>query len=380
MVPHPAAHKLGHKASSVTDRRVRRHLLREFLNEHSSIPRVRRCSYRLAHNASGAGIAVADGVAHFRGLQLCGSIHSCPVCAAKIREGRAGEINRAAVAHLEQGGGLEFVSLTVPHDQGDRLAHLIDVIADGWRRIWQGRAGQGRRTAFGIEGYVRSLDVTHGGSGWHPHLHVLLFTVSPLSVYERRALHLELLAVWRSWAVAHGLRSPSVAHGVDVRPVRTRAELGGYLAKVEGERWHVGRELARGDAKRGTSGGRTPWEILGAACDNGDADDLALWHEYEAATMGRRAITWSRGLKDRYRIEDVEDQELADAEVGGQLVAVIPAELWRHVRRVRGLRRRLLEAAEVGGLWAVRDAVSDSLGHEWAVWVVDPPDEHYGEG
>lgn len=362
------------QGDTATDRRDSRHALREFLNDASSLPRVRRCSYRLAHNASGAGIAVADGVAHFRGLQLCGSIHACPVCAPKIREGRADEINRAAVAHLDAGLQLEFLTLTVPHGVGDDLARLVDVLADGWRRIWQGRSGMARRDAYDVQGYVRSLDLTHGANGWHPHLHVLLFFGASWTGDERERFRLELLEVWRRWAAANGVRSPSAAHGVDLRPVTTVRELGGYLAKIDNQ-WHAGRELARADRKSGGLGGRTPWEILRDAHQNGDASDLRLWHEYERATMGRKAITWSRGLKARYLIDDLEDQELAEAVVGGELVAVIPAELWRRVARTRGLRAELLRSAERGGLWAVRDTITTVLGREWAVWVVDPPDQ-----
>lgn len=351
--------------------RAARFRAREFLHEFSSLPRLRRCSFRPIDRQAGVGVAVGDGVAHFRGVQLCGSIHSCPVCAPKIREARAGEINTAACEHLSRGGGLVFVTLTLPHAAHHKLAPLVDTIADGWRRIWQGRSGQERRKLFGIDGYVRALDFTYGGNGWHPHLHVLLFLEGPADELTCEMLTESLLGTWASWCASKGYGRPSRAHGVKVDPVRTRPELGGYLAKID-DGWHAGRELSRADLKRGRSS-RTPWQILRDAQENGDADDLALWREYEKATVGRRCITWSRGLKARFAIAEVDDQELADAEVGGVLVAQIPGDVWAKLRRHRGLTTRLLEGAERGGYLGVVEAVAE-VAPMWARAIGRPPD------
>lgn len=355
--------------------RAARFMVREFLHEYSTLPRVRRCSFRPIDRGKGVAIAQAEGVAHFRGVQLCGSIHSCPVCAPKIREGRADEINTAAVAHLDAGGGLAFATLTLRHGQGDDLRHLIDTCANGWRRIWQGRAAKDRRTLHGIDGYVRALDFTHSPTnGWHPHLHVLLFLDSPTDAQSLSALRSDLHSVWDGFAQESGLGSVDPHIGVKVDPVTTRPELGGYLAKIN-DRWHAGRELSRADYKSGKNESRTPWQILRDAQDNGDAEDLRLWIGYEAATLGRRAITWSRGLKARYAVEEVQDQDLADAEVEGSVVvAEMPTDVWAKLRRRRGFTVQLLEAAELGGFVAVVQAVADVLGPAAAAAIRRPPD------
>src|SRR6185437_11787061 len=79
--------------------------------------RVSRCGR--ARLAPSPAVALApDGSAHFRGLVTCGSVTACPVCAAKVRQARAEEIDRALGRHLCAGGGAVFVTLTMPHDAG----------------------------------------------------------------------------------------------------------------------------------------------------------------------------------------------------------------------------------------------------------------------
>lgn len=51
---------------------------------------------------------------HYTGLQTCGSVWACPVCASKIAERRRLEIQQAMAAHQEQGGAVNLLTLTAP--------------------------------------------------------------------------------------------------------------------------------------------------------------------------------------------------------------------------------------------------------------------------
>jgi hypothetical protein len=56
----------------------------------------------------------------------------------------------------------------------------------------------------------------------------------------------------------------------------------------------------------------------------GDADDLAVWREYERANKGRQAITWSKALRALLAITDRTDEGDSGAEeVGGEDLTVI---------------------------------------------------------
>jgi hypothetical protein len=101
-------------------------------------------------------------------------------------------------------------------------------------------------------------------------------------------------------------------------------------------------------------GHRTPFEILDGFRWTGDLADLALWHEYERASRGHQAITWSKGLRKLLAAPARTDEELAAEEVGGDIVTLIEASAWRAITVVPGLPGYLLDEAERGGASAVR--------------------------
>lgn len=139
-------------------------------------------------------------VAHMSGVQSCGSIWACPVCAAKVRERRASEIPRAALAHMTAGGSVYMATLTARHRIGHRLAPLLSTVIGGFRqKLISGRAWITERQALGVVGTIRSTEVTYGGNGWHPHLHVLVFCAgTPHPVDLARAID-RWDRAWRDW-------------------------------------------------------------------------------------------------------------------------------------------------------------------------------------
>jgi hypothetical protein len=95
-------------------------------------------------------------------------VWACPACAGKIRAKRALEVDYLAKAHLAVGGGLTMVTLTLPHTLGDSLADLLDAMGDAWSLLASGGTWQKYRHRWGVAGYIRALEFTHGEAGWHP--------------------------------------------------------------------------------------------------------------------------------------------------------------------------------------------------------------------
>jgi hypothetical protein len=95
---------------------------------------------------------------------------------------------------------------------------------------------------------------------------------------------------------------------------------------------------------------------------NGLADDLALWHEWERASSGRRAVTWSVGLKDRLGVHEVDDQELAEEDHGGETELVLEMPTWKALVGAR-LTLDLLEVAETAP--GAAEAWLDARGWAW---------------
>jgi hypothetical protein len=159
---------------------------------------------------------------------------------------------------------------------------------------------------------------------------------------------------WARWITGQGYRLPHAVHGVDVMVCSSAREAALYVAKTDDGR-SVGNEMARGDLKSAREGSRTPFEILDDFRWTGDLEDLALWNEYEEATKGNQRITWSKGLRKLLLGDEEEktDEELAEEEVGGEDVCMIPADVWAEVVKVPGLDAALLDVIERSGLAGV---------------------------
>jgi hypothetical protein len=329
-------------------RRARRRRLRDVLWHRSGLARCRGCGRR----PIGPGVSMVDngGVAHYRGLMTCGSIWACPVCAAKIRNARALEIAEAAGNWHRAGNTVLMVTFTMPHEFGMPLADLLPTVTRGFRSVISGRAWLRVKDQVPIVGQMRSIEVTHGPNGWHPHAHSLVFIEGQADAVQLAAFGIHARAKWARFVTRAGYRVPSDLHGVKIDVCTSAAEAGLYIAKTQDGK-SPGNELARADLKSGRAGHRTPFEVLGEIADTGDLAGLPLWLEYEQATKGHQAITWSAGLRKLLLgvAPERTDEEIAAEEVGGGLVLEFTPEAWRVVTRVLGLETMLLEAFEQGG-------------------------------
>lgn len=314
-----------------------------------------RCRWALGAEV---GVHGGDGqTAHFSGTERCASIWACPTCAAVVRSERAREIDEAVQAWQERGGHLVFATFTLRHKREDPLALTLDVVLKGWRRMLAGDPWQGFQVRHGVHGYVRSVEVTLGENGWHPHVHALLFVEGEVSEAVTAAMQAWLYDRWARIVTRLGARLPSKEHGVDVKAADAQGRVvARYLAKVqdEGARAKIGMEVARFDLKRSRSaGGMMPFELLDADADDGAA--RRLWIEYVHATKGRRAITWSKGLRARL-IKEPErtDQEVLDAVEASPLLFTVPRERWAKCQNAPTVLAGALDLVEAGQVEAAR--------------------------
>lgn len=317
-------------------------------------PRPARCGWRI-----GAAVSIhADAethTAHYSGTEHCGSVWSCPVCSAVIRAQRAEEIQTVIERHQKAGGSVIFLTLTMRHRRSDSLAMLLDALLGSWKKLLQGAVWKRMRRDYGLTGYIRATEVTWSESnGWHPHLHCLLLTGRRLDDAEVQRLGDEIHGRWARYVRSATGRMPDREHGVDVQRVD---EGGGLVSEYvtalqdegkHGSTWTASAEMARGDVKKARHG-LVPFELLDDECGLPEPRRRALWLEYVKATKGRRCITWSHGLKDLYGIREQSDRQIVDdTESVGQLVAVIPADVYDRIRREPATLALLLDMAARG--------------------------------
>lgn len=298
-----------------------------------------RCGWTL-----GQGVGVMhDGSrpAGYSGVERCSSVWACPHCSAVIRAGRAAEIEHAVKAHQEQGGEVIFFTGTVRHHAGDKLGSTLDSVLVGWKKMLQSRAWARLKEIYSLSGYVRAIEVTHGQHSWHPHVHALLFLDQAVPADAWDELGAALFTLWADSVVRAGAKRPT-EKGLDLRRLDGDGRvLSAYLAKVQDEKrskstWGVGAEVARTDVKSGRGQSVTPFQLLDDDTDDYSEDERArLWREYYSATKGRRAITWSRGLKKRFDLGEKTDAEVQDEADSTLLVWMTSAIAYRRVLRTR---------------------------------------------
>jgi hypothetical protein len=263
-----------------------------------------------------------------RGLTTCASVWSCSICAPKISVRRRDEL-RAGIASWEAAGGrVALVTYTLRHKLGDDLGLMLRSMGAARRSMKSGRRAQAIMQSFGLVGSVRSLEVTHGANGWHPHYHELLFLRADVDPLALRGV---LLEVWSAAVAAAGLRDIT-ERGVDA----TMADLtvADYLSKFGHDRvWGLDAEIMLGRLKRAHLKGATPVQLLTAA-SAGDIEAAALWLEYSAAIKGQQQTSWAPGLRALLGLGKPEtDDDLAAAIDGAfsVLLASLTRAQWRVV-------------------------------------------------
>lgn len=279
------------------------------------------------------------------GLQSCGSVWSCPVCARKISARRGQDVGGVLSAVQDANGSAAMVTLTMRHRKGMRLSVLWAALSAAWAAATSGGAWQREKEQFGVLGWLRTVEATHGENGWHIHVHAVMAFDSPMSAEMMEQLGIRMFNRWARALARKKLSAVAESGGLDVRPVAMTADsverIGEYMSKIA-------YEVTSPSTKDGRYGNRSPFAILRDALATSLADDAELWLEWEKASHGKRQLTWSQGLRDWARLgREQTDEEIVAEDHGGRDLFVICPEDWPRIAHVQ---YELLDAVEVGGM------------------------------
>lgn len=291
------------------------------------------------------------GTASYGGLQTCGSVWTCPVCAAKIAERRRLEIQDAMAQHRAQGGEVHLLTLTTPHTRFDVLEALLERQSKALQAFLRDKSVKKVFKEMGHQGQIRAWEGTHGrkatNNGWHPHFHFLQFVLVKGDAAQLMDWKTRLYLRWDAYCQKAGLGSPSFAHGIDLQDGQQATN---YVSK-----WGLEDEMTKAHIKKGKVGGETPFDLLRAVlADKEDKQAFALFAEFARCFKGKRQLSWSNGLKARFNQAEKEDQELAaEIEDSAELLGQILPDQWRDVLKVKA-RATVLELATSAGWPAVQ--------------------------
>jgi hypothetical protein len=267
------------------------------------------------------------------GVETCHNVWGCPVCALALQIRRGGEIEfalgrwkgdepdrigpRDATAYM--------LTLTVRHHSTHDLREVFDVVAEAYGNFFAGRAGQRLHRSLGISHHVRAAELTWSHeNGWHPHLHVVIFTTRPLREDEIEALNDRWHTAVRGTAAFRQAFAPNQDHGFRCRELWLQSD-GTYLQKMFQELTGLGKQAAEDHL--------TYWQVAEAAT-SGDAKMYRVWRHAQKALYRRKQLTWSKGAKDAFGIPDLTDEMLSDedgidaTELGKTLEIEIPGLIW----------------------------------------------------
>jgi hypothetical protein len=275
--------------------------------------RLAACGIELRYGASGVVVRrLPDGRVCYSGLYRCGDFWRCPSCRVTLGIRRARQVETALRAHVDAGGSALLATYTVPHDRDESLPVVLARLAGTWRRY----AKSALRDVLGRHyvGNVRSLEVTHGVHGWHPHYHVLLFISSGLPY-----LTPVCVALSERWSQVAG-----ADWRADVRQVARdgAAAVARYLTTdgVAGAAFETANPAAKIPA------GRSYTQLLDDYARYRSSADAALIYEYAAALHGVHHLTVSPRLRRLYDFVDpaLNWSEIADEDV----LALLNSEEW----------------------------------------------------
>ena len=154
---------------------------------------------------------------------------------------------------------------------------------------------------------MRSLEVTYGANGWHPHIHELFLQDVKNSDYktfppdlQAQGLESEIAGQWINTLKKSQLTA-SLERGVKV--LCTQGDIAAYLEKYgkipqekTGE-WTTAHELTKAGQKKGRIEGKTPFELL-IECACGVESSGAAFVEFAEAFKGKAQLRWSPGTRE----------------------------------------------------------------------------------
>lgn len=302
--------------------------------------RTRTCTARPLPGHGGAGVmySPATGRAGFSGLQVCGSVWTCPVCGDRICRQRAEDLTRLINRHTSLGGEVLLLTFTAPHSRSTDLREFMDLFQRSYDGATNCKAIKTLKRRLGFIGAVTSKEVTHGDVfGFHAHYHVLWFVRfhQPLEVVKE-----DIFKQWYHYAMKRGLGRVS-ERAFDVR-LGTAA--GEYVSKMG---WNVAAEVALSGEKRGRDS-RHPFDLLVGFKSGAIPEGLALFIVYASATWGRRFMTSYKALARKLGVdlEELTDDQIAERQERETiLIGNLSPVVWQYIVR-QGLRAAALNLVE----------------------------------
>ena len=305
--------------------------------------------------------AIMFNSAFYANLQACSSVWACPVCASKITERRRVELAQG-VSNFN--GKILLMTLTLQHKSNESLEIIVTSLMKAYSKIFcKGENYTKIINQFGIVGTIRTLEITYGDNGFHPHLHILLFSNS--NQIDYKALHKRLYEKWEHSLQSIGRYTNKKAFNLQF----SNEAIANYVTKWgeidSNNNWSISHEMTKNPVKVATNGGYTPFALLESS-QNGNEINGKLFQEYFRYMKGKQQLRYSKGLKELLGLLDKSDEEICNEKIEqSYLFMILSREQWKQILG-NDIRAELLQQVANGDIQDVVTYLSQ-FGIEWDI-------------
>jgi len=301
-----------------------------FLNASRKInhdKRVKNCCRSVLSGSDSVTIKQSANGFSYGNIQRCGSVWICPVCASHIVTNRRLELGDFIERVYKQNHHVSMLTLTISHGTNDFLRNTLANISKAFKLMQNRKPWKQFKADYGITGTIRTLEVTNGDHGWHPHFHVLLIS-------EKSITPLQTASVLKFWSAACDTVGVYCnEHGANIK--NCTVSIADYVQK-----WGIDFEMTSGNqSKIALKSGLNPFQILQQAHD-GDEHAARLFREYSVCFTGKRQLVYSEGLRSLYGCNEAKTDEelLKDEQQKADNIAIVSLEGWKLILKydIRG--------------------------------------------
>lgn len=331
--------------------------------------RTKDCGCKTIGKGTILSIDTRHGNARSASIETCGSAWACPTCRDKIMSERSTELTLIGEEWKRRGGRMLLLTLTFPHLFKDNLSEMLGSsdertgLKGAVKRFRQSYYWREMKEKIGYEADCRSLEITYGENGFHPHIHMLIYHKKGVDNRSLDNIKDRLYQNWRDACIDAGLKSPNYANGLDIRNAKTTD----YIAK-----WGMVQELSSGHRKKAKKQSLTipemEFKLLELPLQNPKSELYQrLLYMYYRVLKGSKVLTWGGQKKGEpsFKKRMVGEEEKSDLDLATiqkeelqylWAMVEIPSSQWQSIYW-RGHSADIKTVLERGGL---------SLLHKWA--------------
>lgn len=273
------------------------------------------CLKQLLQPAQGVQVCVtkASHRAHYKNIIQCGSVWTCPVCAAKITLYRK---KRTVEAINKKKFGKAAAIFTIQHNRGSDLETLVKDLFEGVSFVTSGPPARRFRDKWLILGTITSPEYTFSlENGHHPHKNLMFISAYPQSKLDCEEFRSDLARLQQRYKDQLAKKGYLVNEHT-VYNFTKKDDVESYFLK-----WGLEAEVIQGEQKQGHENHYTPFQLLDVIGDNkiSEIDRQAYttaFREYAQCFKGKRQVCISRELQVWLELDDQEitDQEIVENE------------------------------------------------------------------